>query len=55
MLPEIPKTWLVAVIMTGLIILSFIGFNHWVQATLGLIVGYLLGQHGINLPNTEDK
>ena len=42
---EIPKTWLIAIVMIGLIVMRAFGIDSWTTATLGVIVGYLTGQH----------
>jgi hypothetical protein len=44
MISAIPKSWLILVIMLGLLLLTYLGFNHFIQASLGLIVGYLVGK-----------
>ena len=44
-LPEIPQTWLIALILGGLIIIRGIGFDSWVTASLSSLIGYLTGRH----------
>lgn len=42
---EIPLTWLVAFIFSGLVILRAFGIDSYTTAALGLIVGWLTGKH----------
>jgi len=42
-LPEIPTTWLVGMLLVGLIILRCFGIDTWVTAALGILIGYLTG------------
>lgn len=44
-LPDIPLTWLVALMFVALIILRSFGIDTWVTAALGLLVGYVTGKH----------
>ena len=42
-LPEIPTTWLVAILLIGLITMRFFGIDSFTTASLSLIIGYLTG------------
>jgi hypothetical protein len=42
---EIPNTWLVAGLGTGLIILRCFGIDAWTTAALSVIIGYITGKH----------
>jgi hypothetical protein len=44
-LPEIPRTWIVIFLFTGLIILRIFGIDTWTTAALSLVVGYITGKH----------
>jgi len=41
-LPKIPKSYLILVLLLGMIILAILGIDSWTHATIGLLVGYLL-------------
>jgi hypothetical protein len=43
-LPEIPSSYLQVVILIGMLILTYLGFNHFIQASLAAIIGYLFGR-----------
>lgn len=43
-IPEIPASWLQLVLIIALVILTFLGFNHFVQASIGVVIGYLFGK-----------
>jgi len=42
-LPEIPTTWVVAVLMVGLIVLRAFGIDTWTTAAISTLIGYLTG------------
>lgn len=42
-LPEIPKTWLIGLLMFGLVALRFMDIDSFTTAALMAIVGYLTG------------
>lgn len=42
-LPEIPKSWIIAMILIGMIIMRTFGIDTWVTASLSLIMGWLVG------------
>jgi len=42
-LPEVPISWMQAFLLIALLILTGMGFNHFVQAAIGIGVGYLFG------------
>jgi len=44
-LPEIPKSWLIALLMVCMTILRAYGFDTFVTAALSGIIFYLLGRH----------
>jgi hypothetical protein len=44
-LPEIPKSYIIMVLLVGMIILRSQGIDTFVTAGLGLIAGYLTGSH----------
>jgi hypothetical protein len=43
-LPSIPMSWLQLALLICLFTLTFAGFNHFVQASIGVIIGYLFGK-----------
>lgn len=43
-LPNIPKEWLVAMLLIAMIVLAMLGIDSWTHATLGAITGYILGK-----------
>jgi hypothetical protein len=43
-LPEIPLTWLVAVLMVGLVIMRCFGIDSFTTAALSLVVGFITGK-----------
>ena len=42
---DIPTSWLVALFIVGMIVMRCFGIDTWVTATLGSLVGYVLGKH----------
>lgn len=42
-LPEIPNSWLIALVLVGLVILRAFGIDTFVTAGLSVIIGYLTG------------
>jgi uncharacterized membrane protein AbrB (regulator of aidB expression) len=42
-LPEIPKTWIVAVLMIGMVVMRCFGIDTWTTSALSLIIGWLVG------------
>jgi hypothetical protein len=44
-LPEIPKSYMVIVLILGLIVLRIFGTDGFVTAGLSIIIGYLTGSH----------
>ena len=42
-LPEIPDSWLVAILLVGLIIMRGFGIDTWVTASISVILGWLTG------------
>ena len=43
--PEIPKSYLVALLLVGLVVLRLFGIDTYVTALLSAIGGYILGKH----------
>lgn len=44
-LPEIPQSWLIGLLLAGLIVLRIFGIDSWTTAALSMIIGYLTGKH----------
>jgi uncharacterized protein YcgI (DUF1989 family) len=44
-LPEIPKTWLVGLLMVCMVVLRALNYDTFVTACLSGIAFYILGQH----------
>jgi hypothetical protein len=44
-LPEIPKTYILTILMIGLVIIRCFGIDSWTTAMLSIIVGYITGKH----------
>lgn len=42
-LPDIPKTWLVAMMLIGMIVLRAFGIDSWTTAAISSVMGYLFG------------
>lgn len=42
---QIPITWLIAFLMAALVVLRALGIDSWTTASLGILVGYLTGNH----------
>ena len=42
---EIPRSWIIAILIVGMIIMRLFGIDTWTTAALSLIIGYLTGQH----------
>ncbi len=51
-LPEIPKTWLIAGLMAGMIIMRLFGIDTWTTSALSLIIGWLVG---VKMEQTRGK
>jgi uncharacterized membrane protein AbrB (regulator of aidB expression) len=43
-LPEIPLTWLIGLLMVGLVIMRCFGIDSFTTAALSLVVGFLTGK-----------
>ena len=43
-LPEIPLSYMQITLILALVVLTFAGFNHFVQASIGCVVGFLFGK-----------
>lgn len=44
-LPEIPQSWMVAIIAVALVILRMYGIDTWTTAALSIVIGYITGKH----------
>ena len=51
-LPEIPKTWLIAVLLVGMVIMRAFGIDTWTTAAISTLMGYLVG---VKLEQTRCK
>jgi hypothetical protein len=43
MLPEIPKTWIVCLLMVGMVSMRCFGIDTWTTSALSIIIGWLVG------------
>lgn len=43
-LPNIPKEYLVILLLVVMIVLAILGIDSWTHATIGAISGYILGK-----------
>jgi hypothetical protein len=44
-IPEIPNTWLVAILLIGLVILRAFGIDTYTTSGISLLIGYITGKH----------
>lgn len=44
-LPEIPKTWIICLLLIGLVVLRLFGIDTWTTAAISTLVGYVTGKH----------
>lgn len=44
-LPEIPQTWLIALLLVALVVTRAFGVDSFTTAALGVVVGYITGKH----------
>jgi len=44
-LPDIPRTWIILALIICLVIMRIYGIDSWTTAAMGMIIGYLTGQH----------
>ena len=44
-LPEIPKTWLIAFLLVGLVLMRCFGIDTWTTAAISTLIGYITGKH----------
>jgi uncharacterized membrane protein AbrB (regulator of aidB expression) len=42
-LPDIPKTWIIAFLLIGLIVLRAFDIDSWTTASISTIIGWLTG------------
>ena len=42
-LPEIPQSWLIGLLMVGLVIMRCFGIDSFTTAAISIIIGYLTG------------
>lgn len=41
--PEIPKSWIIVILLAGLIILRAMDIDSWTTAAISTIIGWLVG------------
>ena len=44
-LPEIPNTWLIALLFAALVMLRIYGIDSFTTAGISLLIGYVTGKH----------
>jgi hypothetical protein len=44
-LPEIPNSYLIAVLLVGMVIMRAYGIDSWTTAAISLLMGYITGKH----------
>ena len=44
-LPEIPQSWLIAFLLTGLVVMRTFGIDSFTTAGISLVIGYITGKH----------
>ena len=44
-LPEIPNSWLITVLLIGLVIMRCFGVDSFTTAGISLLIGYITGKH----------
>ena len=42
-LPDIPQSWLISLLMVGLVIMRCFGIDSFTTAAISIIIGYLTG------------
>lgn len=42
-LPELPTSWLVALLLIGLIVMRTFGIDTWTTSAISILIGYLTG------------
>lgn len=42
---ELPKTWLIAFLFLGLVVMRMFGIDSFTTAGISLLIGYITGQH----------
>ena len=42
---EIPMSWIIALFVVGMVVMRCFGIDSWVTATMGSILGYIMGKH----------
>lgn len=42
-LPDIPKSWLIAALLVGMIVMRSFGIDSWTTSALSLVIGWLVG------------
>ena len=45
LLPDIPNSWIIAILAAGLVILRYYNIDSYTTAALGMIIGYVTGKH----------
>jgi len=51
---EFPKTWLVALLFIGLVILAALKIDSFVTAGISLLIGYVTGKHIEQIKEIEE-
>jgi hypothetical protein len=44
-LPEIPNSWVIAILAVVLVIMRFCGIDSWTTAAISILIGYITGKH----------
>jgi uncharacterized membrane protein AbrB (regulator of aidB expression) len=42
-LPDIPKTWIVIILLIGMVVMRCFGIDSWTTSALSIIIGWLVG------------
>lgn len=42
-LPEIPKSWLIALLLIGMVVMRTFGIDSWTTSALSIVIGWLVG------------
>lgn len=48
-LPKIPLSWLLVILVIGLVVMRAFGIDSWTTATLGTLIGFVLSKEYQNL------
>lgn len=44
-LPEIPQSYLIALLMVAMVAMRYYGIDSWTTAGMGIISGWMMGKH----------